>query len=245
MRCEDVRSDLQAYGDGELARFRRFAILHHLHGCTHCAALEREARELRQRIRASAPRFAAPATLRSKVASLVDNAPKRPASERWQWLGGGALAGACVAALLWWGASTLMEERESRDFVRLAVAAHAAAANGDRLVEVTSSDQHTVKPWLSARLDYSPPVRDFAAIGFPLVGARIERIDGRPVATLVYRYRLHTVDVFVRPGWIRALTAQSVRGFNAIPFSAHEMDWLVVSDASPEGLAPLVRGLRE
>ena len=245
MRCDDVLSDLQAYGDGELARLRRFAIRHHLHGCARCAGLEREAREVRQRIRANAPRFAAPATLRSKVASLVDTADKRSPSERWQWLGGGAFAGACLAALLWWGASSVMEERESRDFVRLAVAAHSAAAIGNRLAEVTSSDQHTVKPWLSARLDYSPPVRDFTAIGFPLVGARIERIDGRPVATLVYRYRLHTIDVFVRPGWVRALTAQSVRGFNAIPFSAHGMDWLVVSDASPEGLAPLVRALRE
>jgi anti-sigma factor RsiW len=115
----------------------------------------------------------------------------------------------------------------------------------ERSTQVASSDQHTVKPWLSARLDYSPPVRDLVAQGYPLIGARIERVGDRDVAVLVYHYRLHGVDVYVRPDWPRVagLERRTIRGFNVLHMTGQGMDWLAVSDASFDALVPFLREL--
>jgi anti-sigma factor RsiW len=112
------------------------------------------------------------------------------------------------------------------------------------LIEVASSDQHTVKPWLSARLDYSPPVQDLASEGFALEGGRLDTLERQRVATLVYRYRLHTIDVFVRPESAHAPSAlRTLRGFNVVHVTGSGMDWLAVSDASPDVLAAFVQRL--
>jgi anti-sigma factor RsiW len=115
----------------------------------------------------------------------------------------------------------------------------------DHLIEVASSDRHTVKPWLSARLDYSPPVQDLANDGFTLIGGRLDYLERRDIATLVYRYHEHVIDVFVRPDTSRALTSalRTVRGFNVARASGQSMDWLAVSDAEPAVLSAFVQRL--
>jgi anti-sigma factor RsiW len=127
------------------------------------------------------------------------------------------------------------------------VANHARATLADRLTDVASSDQHTVKPWLSARLDYSPPVHDFSADGLPLMGGRIDYLDGRPVATLVYKYRDHTIDVFIRPVASRKLSSSpksaNLRGFNVAHGTAAGMECWAVSDVGTDVLASLVAHL--
>src|SRR5205823_5842555 len=114
-----------------------------------------------------------------------------------------------------------------------ALYARVRATLNDQLIEVASSDRHTVKPWLSARLDYSPPVQDLANEGFTLIGGRLDYLERRPIATLVYLYRKHTIDVFVRPETAPAPTSalHTVRGFNAARASGPSMDWLAVSYA--------------
>ena len=93
---------------------------------------------------------------------------------------------------------------------------HVRATLGNQQIQVASSDRHTVKPWLSARLDYSPPVRDFAQDGYALIGGRIDYLDRHPVATLVYHVRNHTIDVYVRPETAHpaASALRTIRGFN-------------------------------
>jgi anti-sigma factor RsiW len=176
--------------------------------------------------------------------------PPRPApvrTGRWAWTSGGALAGSAATILAWTLGTAVLDWREARDLATEAVASHVRATMGDQLVQVPSSDRHTVKPWLSARLDYSPPVRDFAADGFPLVGGRIDYLDGHRVATLVYRYRLHTIDVYVRPqgGSLVPLAPRTLRGFNVAQASGFGMDWLAVSDVSADVLVPFVTRLAE
>jgi anti-sigma factor RsiW len=125
-----------------------------------------------------------------------------------------------------------------------AVKDHVQASLNERQIEIASSDQHTVKPWLSARLDYSPPVRDLADEGFALAGGRLDTLAGQRVATLVYRYRLHTIDVFVRPQPAAAPAGpHSLRGFNVAHASASGMDYLAVSDVSAEVLGQFVQRL--
>ena len=115
---------------------------------------------------------------------------------------------------------------------------HARATLSGRLIEVASSDQHTVKPWLSARLDFSPPVPDLSAHGFPLAGGRLDYADGRQVAALVYHPRQHSIDVFVWPARKDAAVQTASRdGFNVSHLAAHGMNFWIVSDISHNELA--------
>src|SRR5207237_10772332 len=109
--------------------------------------------------------------------------------EWWRWVTGGALGGGAATVLAWTLGTAVLDWRINEDLAVEAVSTHVRATLGNHRVDVASSDQHTVKPWLSARLDYSPPVRDFASAGFALVGGRIDYLDRQPFAALVYRYR--------------------------------------------------------
>jgi anti-sigma factor RsiW len=168
-----------------------------------------------------------------------------PADNRWRWFTGGVLAGATASVFASMLGTTVLEWRAKEDFAVAAVGAHVRATLGDHLIEVASSDRHTVRPWFSARLDYSPPVQDLATEGFALIGGRLDYLDRRPVATLVYHYREHTIDVFVRPTASHAPTSalRTVRGFNVTRASGPSMDWLAVSDADPAALSAFVRRL--
>jgi anti-sigma factor RsiW len=163
----------------------------------------------------------------------------------WRWLIGGVLAGCIGSVFAWMLGTTVLAWQANEDFAVAAVAAHVRATRGDHLIEVASSDRHTVKPRLSARLDYSPPVKDLANEGFALIGGRLDYLERRPVATLVYRYGKHTIDVFVRPDRSRTPTSalRTVRGFNVARTSGPSMDWLAVSDADPAELSAFVQRL--
>ena len=167
--------------------------------------------------------------------------------ERWRWLFGGAAAGCAATVLAWLVGTALVDWRAGEDLAAEAVAMHVRATLGDHRVEVASSDQHTVKPWLSARLDYSPPVRDLPETGFVLVGGRLDYLDGKHVATLVYRYRDHLVDVFVRPQSTRvpATALRTVRGFNVARAAGPAFEWVAVSDVSADVLSAFVLRLAQ
>jgi len=252
MKCDRVRPLVEPYADGELPAWRRLLLARHLIACPACAARLEETRSLRDRIRAEIPRFAAPESLRASVMAMAGGPSSRASSRsrpdyRWRWTAAGALAGSVLTMFVLFAGNAIQDRRSNEDLASVAVNAHVRATLGNQLTQVASSDQHTVKPWLSARLDYSPPVRDFAPDGFPLVGARIEYLEGRPVAVLVYRFREHTVDVFVRPNALRfgLLEPQTIRGFHVLRAEGQGMDWVAVSDAATEALAPLLRRLAE
>ena|SRR5437899_3592383 len=252
MTCERTRPYVESYADGQLSAWRRFLVHRHLLSCPACAARLEETRWLRDRIRAEAPRFAAPESLRTSVMALPGGsparvAPSRGADYRWRWMAAGALAGCLLTIVTLLAGTIAFDRRTSEDLASAAVASHVRATLGNQLTQVASSDQHTVKPWLSARLDYSPPVVDLAAENFPLLGARIEYLDGHRVAVLVYRYREHTVDVFVRPDDMRSgkFEPRTIRGFHVLHAEGQGMQWVAVSDASTEALAPLMRRLAD
>ena len=252
MNCHDATALIAAHADGETDGPQARSIDAHLADCPACTAKHAAILALRAELRAELPRHAAPADLRARVLAAVreqDDASSRPRrwppGERWQWMLGGALAG-CAATLLAWSVGTAVIEWRGHDDIAVeAVGLHVHASQGDRMIQVASADQHTVKPWLSARLDYSPPVVDLGQEGFPLLGGRIDHLDHRPVATLVYGYRKHTIDVFVRPESAGALpmAPRTVRGFHVAHARGGGMEWLAVSDAGAPVLASFVQRL--
>jgi anti-sigma factor RsiW len=164
---------------------------------------------------------------------------------RWRGFGGGVLAGGLAIGLVWVGSVVWQQAEFGQDLSERVVGLHTRATLGNRLIEVASSDRHKLKPWLSARLDYAIPVTDWAQAGFPLVGARIDRLDGRPTATLVYRHRDHVIDVFVLPDTQATArpSAHAVRGFNVATAQGAQMAWLATSDLNATDLAAFVQGL--
>ena len=251
MNCKQAETLIAAYADGEVDTLRNCSIKKHLLGCAGCAASYQSVLELRTRILTEVPYFVASPAFRARVNATVGavraSVPPRslPTGDRWRWLTGGVLAGCAASVFAWMLGTTVLAWRASEDVAVAAVAAHNRATLGDHLIEIASSDRHTVKPWLSARLDYSPPVQDLASEGFALIGGRLDYIERRPVATLVYRYRKHTIDVFVRPetSAVPASALRTVRGFNVARASGPSMDWLAVSDAEPAVLSSFVQRL--
>jgi len=251
MNCNEAANIIAAYADGEMDGLRGHSLKKHLGACASCAAKHQAILDLRARLRAEAPYHAAPAALRDRVRAVAAATDVRPPSQsrsedyRWRWLTGGALGGCAATVLAWVVGTAVLDWRAGEDLATEAVTAHVRATLGNHLTEVASSNQHTVKPWLSARLDFSPPVRDLASEGFTLAGGRRDYLGGQPIAVLVYHYREHVIDVFVRPQLARAGTPalRSIRGFNVARATGSEMDWVAVSDVSPDVLSGLVERL--
>jgi anti-sigma factor RsiW len=250
MNCHDAALLIAAYADGETGRLQSHSIKNHLVACRDCATKHEGLLALRAQIRAEVPRYSAPAALRARVLASLETARptparSRPSVDRWRWLTGGAFAGCAATVLAWVIGTAVIDWRVNEDVAVEAVTSHVRATLGHQLIQVASSDQHTVKPWLSARLDYSPPVPDLQQEGFTLVGGRVDYVDRRPVATLVYRIRDHNIDVFVRPESARAppTALRTVRGFNVAHATGSGMDWLAVSDVSADVLTSFVQRL--
>jgi anti-sigma factor RsiW len=223
---------VQADHDGELSVAEAAELAAHVEGCAECRAIRDELASLSARLRAQAPRHTASAALR---ASLVAHAPAPVVPLRprpWRALGlvaGGALAMAASIALF---------VPPRMDATGELVTSHIRALQPGHLTDVVSTDQHTVKPWFDGRIDYAPPVRDFAAAGFPLVGGRLDYLEGRAVAALVYRRNKHVIDLYVWPATgAAAPQAHTIDGYNVVAWVDGGMRFQAVSDLNTAELA--------
>lgn len=159
MKCDHAAPLVAAYADGELEGVRRHSVEKHLRACAHCAAAHADILALRTRMRSDVPYFAAPPGLQERVRAIVAATPparraNAPAPERWRWISGGAFAGCAATVLAFVVGTAVIDWRDGQDLAAQAVASHVRATLGHHLIEVASSDRHTVKPWLSDRLDY-------------------------------------------------------------------------------------------
>ena len=235
-----MRLLLQAELDGELDAASVAPLAAHTASCENCARLQHDLSGLSVQLRAGLTRHAAPPGLRHAILAQVPASPVRTAprlsSRDGSWFAAGLAVAASVAALM-------ILPRGSDKATEL-VAAHIRALQPGHLLDVESTDRHTVKPWFDGKLDFAPPVSDFAAQGYRLVGGRLDYLEGRPVAALVYQRDKHLIDLFVWPG-NQPEARRTVQGYNLTAWSRHAMNFRAVSDLNEAELAVLKRLLIE
>jgi anti-sigma factor RsiW len=238
MNCEECGPLLHALIDGELDAGHAFAVEQHVGQCGACAAELESFQDLRRTIAAAAPGYRAPPTLRAAIAGRLPAAPRAWPNRRslLQGFAAGAAASAALAASL---ALIVMPDRRPDRLRGEILSAHLRSLQLDHLTDVQSSNQHTVKPWFNGRLDVAPPVPDLTAQGFTLLGGRLDYIDGKPVAAIVYRRRTHVINLFVSQAGgaeAHAPTTETVQGFNLRSWAEQGLAFTAISDLEADEL---------
>jgi len=262
MTCEEATKLMDGYLDGELDPMTSQKIEQHLRECHNCEQAYEACTALAHAISRGVPYYKAPAELRQRIQSSLRDAvgvsasrsaaPENhglltsPRAERrlvlpeipWNWL---ALAAAIILAAI--VASSFLpglRPPSSEQFLATQlIASHVRSLMADHLTDVASSDQHTVKPWLDTKLDFAPPVVDLSSQGFPLVGGRLDYLDNRPVAALVYQRRKHFINLFVWPAASDASKAPKTitrQGYQLLHWADSDFNYWAVSDVNVNDL---------
>jgi anti-sigma factor RsiW len=274
MNCEEATKLMDGYLDRELDPITSQTIEQHLRECPKCDQAYKIHGSLIHAIGNATPYYKAPAELRERIqSSLRDEIaelprrnvardteplfPRRQPRPRailwetsWNWL---ALAAAIIfAAIIALTLVPRLQRPEADQFLATQlIASHVRSLMANHLTDVASSDQHTVKPWLDAKLDFAPPVVDLSSEGFPLVGGRLDYLANRPVAALVYQRRKHFINLFVWPAETgadtttrsagnkqRSLTLKAIsrQGYHLLHWLDSEFNYWAISDISAEEL---------
>jgi len=237
MNCEDAKVLIDALVDGELDAGHAHEVEQHIAACPDCAARLRALKEFRETMNPAALRHEAPAMLRRRIEGKLPE-PEATASRR-SLIKGFAL-GATASALAASGLLVMVARQDDdRRVLGDLVSAHLRSLQGQHLTDVLSSDQHTVKPWFNGRLDVAPPVIDLTAQGFTLLGGRLDYADAKPVAAIVYRRRIHVINLFCAPApgaSRRAAKIESLQGFNVRRWTDNGLNLWAVSDLAVDEL---------
>jgi anti-sigma factor RsiW len=242
MTCAEAEILLHALLDGELDAGHAHDVEAHVGSCSRCAAELSGYREMQRAMPAAQLRFAAPIGLRQRIERALPASPPRVSSRRSVLRGfamGTALSAAMVASLV----ITVIRTDQDDRLVGDVLSAHVRSLQGDHLTDVQTSNQHTVKPWFNGKVDVAPPVVDLTAQGFTLIGGRLDYIDGKTVASIVYRRRTHVINLFVAQGAVSAhqqAKTETMQGFNIRRWSAQGLEFFAVSDLNVDELQEFV-----
>jgi anti-sigma factor RsiW len=263
MKCEDSRVYLPAYLDDELDVTESLRMQRHLVGCPVCREAQKEYLALRDALH-SADLFSEPS---GEFEKRIEAAVRRAARDEvrasrsfspgalWPgswWTGTFRWVPAAAAVLVMTTIGVLFVLHNVRASHEKLIASavltgHIRSLQADHLVDVPSSDRHTVKPWFQGKLDFSPPVPDLSDRGWILIGGRLDYVDGKPVAALVYQRRKHNINVFLWPNHSAADEAfrqEDAQGYQILHWNGADMTYWLVSDLNYEELHELARALR-
>jgi anti-sigma factor (TIGR02949 family) len=250
--CKLTQRFVPGYLDGELDLSRTIEMETHLQVCPECAReLERQ-QALRAALQRGSLAYATPEGLRERIQTSLRAATPAEAPERasgWhgfqflRWAGAFAVLALC-AVTAWQLLPGLRGPSSDQRLAAEVFSSHVRSLEGNHLMDVASTDQHTVKPWFDGKLDFSPPVEDLAGDSFPLVGGRLDYVEGRQVAALVYQRRKHFINVFVWPDTAGSTSTQTIeprQGYNMMRWSRGGFQFWAVSDVGAPDLAEFVR----
>jgi anti-sigma factor RsiW len=246
---DNIRELLHAYVDGELDLANTRETERHLQNCADCLETENAIRDLRGALTSEATAYRAPPHLRRNVRAALRREAKATQQTLSPWLM--FATGAAFAALIL-GFALLQTTRATRTdaIVSQVVANHVRSLLASQLVDVVSSDQHTVKPWFDGKIDFAPEVRDLSTNGFPLVGGRLDYLDGKTIAALVYHRNKHPINLFIMPALTTRSTSPTAvtrRGYNVFSWTNNGMKYWAISDLNQAELrefTELVRAVK-
>lgn len=267
MVCKEIQTLLHAYTDGELDFSTSLNVERHVDVCADCARYQKNLLSIHHGLRSPGLYHAAPQSLIARVERSLDlNAPvrKRGLPRSAIFASGFTLAGAAVlVVLLFLSHSDVFHSDVFRsDVSRLdgrnesglkneLVASHIRSLMVNHLTDVASTDRHTVKPWFNGKIDYAPPVVDLKAEGFPLIGGRLDYLDGRAVTVLVYGRALHRINLFVWPLKESAharnpvpLRSSTQEGYHIEYWTEGDLQYAAVSDLNSTELTTFARDIQ-
>jgi anti-sigma factor RsiW len=247
MNCAEMNLLLHAYVDDELDVARSLEVQQHVKACANCAKKMNSLKSLHSAFKESDLTYNAPASLRRSAQKMAGISRERQTPHLfdlqwlWKWLAVGSLTVAVIAIVTRPAGISPNDELTGE-----VVSSHVRSLMAGHLTDVLSSDKHTVKPWFAGKLDFSPGVTDFADQGFSLIGGRLDYIEGRAVAALVYQHNKHFINVFIWPATnTSALTSGNYHGYNILSFDANGFHYSLVSDMDETGMNQLADLLGE
>ena len=254
MSCDLTKRFVPGYLDGELDMPRAIEVEAHLKTCSEYARELESLQAMHSALHRGQLAYAAPAGLKQRIVSSLDAESVKSAQPRiswsplviFQWAATFAVFAvfAVCAVALWELAPGLQRVSNDQRISAEVFSDHVRSLEANHLMDVASTDQHTVKPWFDGKLDFSPPVEDLAGDEFPLIGGRLDYLEGREVAALVYQRRKHFINVFVWPDASGPSPARAIeprRGYNVVRWSSGGFQFWAVSDVSAADLAEFVR----
>jgi anti-sigma factor RsiW len=247
MNCQECHDLIDAYIDNELDVSAAILVKQHLRDCSHCRLLFESRKALQALLNNPQLQFEVPDSFRGKVQSVLPVAPSRAAHRLGRrsvipWISVPlALAAALtvVLGLAFLNPGEMVNRSRGNVLAQEVISSHIRSLLATHLLDVPSTDQHSVKPWFDGKLKFSPPVQDFAARGFPLIGGRLDYIDGKEVAAIVYQRRKHIINLFIWPsesGRAAAVQSFAKDGYNVLHWARDGFEFWAVSDVSAQDL---------
>ena len=242
--CPDQLLLLGGLLDGELDAANTALVEAHVSRCSGCREELERLQAVRTLSRMDGVRRSAPESLRQRIIDLPELSPQAPSRPKILpgWLAPG-VAGALAASLATVALVGPAEHSAALD--AQLVSAHVRSLQPGHLMDVQTTNQHIVKPWFNGKIDFAPPVPELADRGFPLAGGRLDSVEGRTVAAIVYRRRLHTVNLFVWPAGAASGKAVVEDGIAVAEWSDGGLQFAAVSDIPPAELQQFETAFRQ
>jgi anti-sigma factor RsiW len=230
IECKSALPLIEPYLDGELDASQMAEIRVHLNGCPNCTAAHQRLSDLSANLRTL--RYPVPGHLQDRIVSAVRSAAQTQPPARFPQAKAWAIAASTLLAISLGSNITLLRfHKPSQDNVaQQIVSSHIRSLIGAHLLDIPSTDQHNVKPWFNGKLDYAPEVKDLAAAGFPLIGGRVDYIDHRPVAVMVYKRAQHVINLFAWPSNSPLAAPETSNGFNLVIWNKGGITYCAISD---------------
>lgn len=255
MTCEELHEQLDPFFDNELGLAEAQNLQQHLEQCPTCETMYADRLAVREALQKPEVRFTPPDDLRSQIQAELSKQVRPAAQRTWRlpafeipnWLLP-SLAGAAAVLVLWFGSNIFPTANRSSTSLLATVTAqlvsdHMRSLLPDHLIDVVSTDQHTVKPWFAGKLSFSPPVYDLSSQGFKLIGGRLDYLGNQEIAAVVFQHGHHYINLFVWPKSESTYPADTLvqkEGFNLVGWEANGLTMCAITDAAPDTLKTFV-----